>query len=319
MTTQAHPNIAQPLRLGVLADSQKQLGKLVELLKETTHTIEYTALTSSDLPLEKDVDAWVVRIEEHEDRADQFIQWLSEQDIPTVVDDVSDGHDRRTISIAQWFDQKILECVQTHYQDSGAHSLPNFIWVLAASTGGPEAVVEFLSTLGEQTLDSAFIYAQHIDSPAIASLKVAVARRSAFNIVHCDHSTAIESGNLYIVSPDHEFELQAGSRLVLTGQRWKGPYRPSINQVIAKVARNYREKSGVIMFTGMGDDGAEAVRMMRVSGGKVFSQTADSCTIDSMPLSAERTGCVEFTGSVAALSQRVNDLSTLASSLKIAN
>src|SRR5690606_21365580 len=105
-------------------------------------------------------------------------------------------------------------------------------------------------------------------------------------------------------SPQHQVELLEGGVLSPLPEPWGGRYRPSIDQVIAKVARIYRDRCGVIVFTGMGDDGANSCTMMHHRGGQIWIQTAASCAIDSMPVSVEKKGCVHFSAAPAELAQQ---------------
>ena len=121
-----------------------------------------------------------------------------------------------------------------------------------------------------------------------------------------DHpGLVIEPGVVYLVSPDREFEIQAGRQIVETGCSWKGPYKPSIDQVVSKVARVFGVRSAAIIFSGMADDGAAAVRFIHAAGGTIMTQQESTCAVDSMPNSALATGCVDFSGSAVELARQV--------------
>ena len=98
----------------------------------------------------------------------------------------------------------------------------------------------------------------------------------------------IREKTVYLISPLHQIELLEGGVLSPLPDPWGGRYRPSIDQVIAKVARVYRDRGGAIVFTGMGDDGANSCTMLHHRGGQVWIQSAASCAIDSMPVSVEK-------------------------------
>ena len=53
------------------------------------------------------------------------------------------------------------------------------------------------------------------------------------------------------------------------------------------MARVFAKRGGAIIFTGMGDDGARSSKLLRYRGGEVWVQEADSCAIDSMPISVQ--------------------------------
>ncbi len=298
------------LKLGLMADSPAQLAALVALVRQTRHQASATALIDEKaLPLSRDVDAWVLRIEQDSDSLDQVLSWLDEQNIAAVIDDVADK-DHASAS-PQAFEARLSASVTSHQSDAQSTGLlAERLWILAASTGGPEAVAEFLSSLPASAHSAAFLYAQHIDQSALVSLLTMLRKRSPLPVRVCDQAQPLLAGHLYLVSPDHEFELNAAQRINLTGRHWNGPYRPSINQVVAKVARVFKQRAGLIVFSGMADDGAESVRLLHASGGKVFVQSSDTCAVDSMPASIEAAGCADLSGDATALAAAVGDAMT---------
>ncbi|WP_143247490.1 chemotaxis protein CheB [Agaribacterium haliotis] len=292
------------LRLGLLADSSSELGALVAVARATSHKIVCSALTRSfSVPLRDDVDAWVLRIAEHCDATDAIVEWLSEHDIPMVIQDVSAS---AAINAGE-FDSKLRDCVSAYQGETRLLSKPSQVWVLAASTGGPEVLNQFFKLVDdEQVKRFAFVIAQHIDVGGLPALFESLARNTSLLLKSFEPGMAIEAGSIYVVSPAREFSLSDSQRLVMTGGEWRGPYQPSINQVIAKVAKAFRAKAGAVVFTGMGDDGAAATSLLRGYGGKVAIQEFSSCTVDSMPRSVKERGYVNFCGDVAALANYIS-------------
>lgn len=179
----------------------------------------------------------------------------------------------------------------------------NQVWVLAASTGGPAAVKEFVRTLPPE-LDVGFVYAQHIDAGYETTLCKMFNQGSHYPAYQVQHGCVIRPNALGIVPADRATELLPNGTFLVDAQAWSGPYSPSIDCILASVAQSYGPHSGAIVFTGMGEDGAMACRLMRKNGGAVWAQSLESCTVDSMPRAAMATGCVEFEGSPEALAQK---------------
>ena len=295
-------------RLGILSDASSQLGFLVNVIRQSEECeVVCTALTAThEAPLRTDIDAWLVSLVEHSERAEELILWLNEQDIPTVVDDSSGHQSTRDIKSAEWYAAKVRNCLLSQNAALTGGSLPERVWVIGASTGGPEAVSSFLSRLGESAKRNAYFYAQHIDEFAWPSLIETIGNHSDLRLKFCDDGDRIEAGTLYLVSPEREFEITENHQIVSTGRAWNGQYKPSINQVIAKIARVFGPKSGALIFSGMGDDGSESLRLLQAAGGKVYVQSPQSCTIDSMPVEALKTDCVSATGTSKELADYVN-------------
>ncbi|BFM13416.1 chemotaxis protein CheB [Simiduia litorea] len=240
-------------------------------------------------------DAWVVVFDG--DRENPVAEeWLKGLDVPVIFDDgqlVQESTWHRRVSSK-------LRQIPGMVNVASQRDVPDEVWVLAASTGGPAAVKLFLSEL-PLGLNVAFIYAQHIDQGFDVNLAQAISKGTKFPAVLAVNGALVANNQVLIIRPDEQAEVQANGSLVVNPKPWSGSYKPAINQIVANVASIYGAKSGVIVFTGMGNDGKAAVRLMRQQGGTVWAQTAPSCTVSSMPDEVRATGTVTFEGDPKAL------------------
>lgn len=290
------------LRLGVLTDSNSHLNLVLNLLNKTEYEVVCTALSpNATAPLRTDLDAWVVSIDEHCDNADKLIAWLEDIEFPTVIADVGRSSEPLTNEYAQRFAMRILDCLAE--RGDASLSAPRHLWVLAASAGGPEAVCEFLSKLPEKLDSVAFLYVQHIDQKALPPLVQSLKRKSHLRVELCAGNRRVTSGCIYVALPESEFDLTASGNLLDLKRPWKGIYAPSINQAVGKIAARGRFQTGAIFFSGMGNDGVEAVRLLKAKGAPVWSQSSETCVVDSMPSSIRSVVNVDFTGSPGELAR----------------
>lgn len=82
-------------------------------------------------------------------------------------------------------------------------------------------------------------------------------------------------------------------------------YTPSIDMVISDIARRFGNRSGAILFSGMGDDGRIGANEMLQLGGQVWVQSPESCVISSMPDNVRRYCDVQFTGNPEQLARQL--------------
>lgn len=183
---------------------------------------------------------------------------------------------------------------------SQSHVSSNNIWILAASLGGPAAVKEFLDQLPEG-LPVSFIYAQHIDANFSAVLSKVLARHSSFELKQAQAGDTLANGQVLMVPVEKEMVLDEQGKIQFKDSAWPGPYGPSIDQVMLNVANYYGEKCNVMVFSGMGNDGAIAAPLLKAYGCKIWVQSSDSCANSSMPDSVEATGCSTFVGNPTQL------------------
>ncbi len=312
------------LAVGVIAASVKQMSELMRLVKGAGYTVSASVEIKPGFggPLPP-VDVWVANLDLHDPGVRTVMDGLDLDGPPVIYEDdlqlVPDAATQSTgekpllpAEIRQQKERRLALKLRQLVRDSAVESRRRAqkVWVLAASTGGPEAVAQFLAGIPDDLSGVALIYVQHIEQQALESLQKVVKRHCGWCVENTDEARVIREKTVYLVSPQHQFELLEGGVLSPLPEPWGGRYRPSIDQVIAKVARIYRERGGAIVFTGMGDDGANSCTMLHHRGGQVWIQTAASCTIDSMPVSVAKKGFVHFSAAPAELAQQFVKLHT---------
>jgi len=316
-----------PHRLGLICDSENQLMQLQHLAQACGYHIELASLVrdvdTKDLP---SVDAWVMRITFDESSLHLY-DILDARPEPIIFDEPSEPlqHSDEVVSYRR-FMKKVHECMGQHHTDTHAqvsHSLhkqsllqqckpAKTVWVLGASTGGPEAVNRFLVALKKMPENTAFIYVQHLDLSMHRSLLVMLHKHRFLTIEDTLTSKRIMAGHLYLVNPDEQVDITQAGVLVPTSTSWVGFYKPSIDQVMAKVARSYSHACGTIIFSGMGDDGAACAQYFQTYGGSVMVQSPESSTIDSMPLKTMENIHVTFMGSPEQLAEKLLEFTRVA-------
>lgn len=180
------------------------------------------------------------------------------------------------------------------------------VWLLAASTGGPEAVDRFLAA-AIPAPGVALLYVQHLTSPHLPPLlRRLAAHASRWHIEIAITGNYLLEGTLSLVSPDHKLRIGRDGRMRVLSAPWPGPYRPSADQVAESLALAYRESAGMIVFSGMGEDGALGSEHIREHGGEIWVQHPDRCIASAMPEAVLAAGEVDYSGDVAALARRFN-------------
>lgn len=177
-----------------------------------------------------------------------------------------------------------------------------YTFVLGSSLGGPEAVKAFLDAL-PKGLPVGFIYGQHIDAQFVSVLAGVLGRHSSFRLKVAEQDMHLRNGEVLIVPADKEVSFKNGAIQVLD-RPWPGPYGPSIDQLILNTL-NHFPCAGVILFSGMGNDGAEAVSQINNEQTQVWAQSSETCASAAMPDASRETGAVNFSGSPLELAKHL--------------
>lgn len=289
----------QALKFGLLAETAAQLDDLTLLVKQAGHEIAFSIRANSaseELSCAAGAEAWVVRLNLQNDKALVLVEQLESFNLPVIYDDIESYAELGLGERVNRFAAKLQLCAGTTTPPQGSTKAAE-IWVLAASTGGPEAVTSFLKTLPTTVSGVAFVYVQHINPEISATLQRALVRNTTWTVLNCNRSQQLMEKCIYVVPPDHQVDIHSTGVISPLADTWLGRYSPSADQVMARVARNYGKNGGAIIFSGMGDDGSRSCGYMHGSGGIIWAQSPLTCAVDSMPCSAIKTGHVSYQGS----------------------
>lgn len=287
------------LRLGLLVDNSAKQKALAQLVAQAGHKVGLSLLLDADsLPAsDAELDAWLVDIaEENSNQQPLLEQLFSQSRVPIILSDSSE-FSANPEALAAWSRRTSIRLQRLRSDINLQQANPaSELWLLAASTGGPAAVKRFLAEL-PANLGIAFLYVQHIDAQQAVTLNRMMSNAGQYPAMVATQGLVLAANSLTLITAKDAVELlDNGTLMVNYGQHWKGSYAPAIDQLAANAARIYRERCNMIIFTGMGDDGAASCRLIKQLGGKVWVQSPDDCTSDSMPVSALATGCVSLMG-----------------------
>ncbi len=180
------------------------------------------------------------------------------------------------------------------------------IWLLGASTGGLQAVRQFLSGVPPSD-DLAFVYAQHIPGQQIATVLRMIETQTGWPAREPSTGHFIRPGTVTVISPQFETRVSREGWILRFASPWRGYYAPSIDQLANRLAQLYRQDSGAIIFTGMGDDGARGCCVIKEYAGQVWVQDPGDCTVPAMPQAVIQRCQADFIGSLDELASRISE------------
>ncbi len=180
------------------------------------------------------------------------------------------------------------------------------VWVLGASIGGPEAVKRFLARIPME-LPVAFVLAQHLGEGFVSLLATQLDRISCFKVKEAQAGDVLKHGEVVVVPIEQRMTLNEKGQVEFLDEKWKGHYKPSIDSVIKDVCNYYKERAGVIIFSGMGTDGVLASQKFaeQYQEGNIWAQNPESCVVSSMPDSVCKANLASYSGSPEALALKI--------------
>jgi two-component system chemotaxis response regulator CheB len=175
-----------------------------------------------------------------------------------------------------------------------AGTCPADLIVIGCSTGGPPALQHVFQAL--PLLPVAFFVAQHMPPTFTRLFAERVNKLTPFEVKEAANGEMIAPGTVYIAPGGMQSEVRRipeGLQARVFAANESDLYAPSVDRLFRSASEVCRERLVAVIMTGMGDDGAEALRTVHENGGRTIAESADSAIIFGMPAEAIKTGAVD--------------------------
>jgi two-component system response regulator WspF len=164
---------------------------------------------------------------------------------------------------------------------------------IGASTGGPVALARIFSQWTPPANATAVIV-QHIDQAFTDSFAAWLSDQIGREVEVIEDGSALLPGRILIAKTNDHLLLDAKCRLAYSTEPADYAYRPSINVFFGCIARHWKRNAVGVLLTGMGRDGAEGLRAMRLAGKLTIAQDRDSSAVYGMPRAAAELGAADL-------------------------
>ena len=164
--------------------------------------------------------------------------------------------------------------------------------VMGASTGGPNTVIDILSTLSP--LPAAILVVIHMPPIFTETYAQRLAERTGFPAKEAQDGDKLEAGKIFVAPGGKHIKVMKGGILKIIDELPDAIYKPSIDLAIESAAEVFRQDTIAVILTGMGNDGAKGIRKVKEFGGKVIAESEKSAIVFGMPRAAAETGLVDY-------------------------
>lgn len=164
--------------------------------------------------------------------------------------------------------------------------------VIGASTGGPNTVIDILSTL--PPLPAAILVVIHMPPIFTETYAQRLAERTGFPAKEAQDGDKLEAGKIFVAPGGKHIKVMKGGIIKIINELPDAIYKPSIDLAIESAAEVFRQDTIAVILTGMGNDGAKGIRKVKEFGGKVIAESEKSAIVFGMPRAAAETGLVDY-------------------------
>jgi two-component system chemotaxis response regulator CheB len=181
----------------------------------------------------------------------------------------------------------VLPPASTHYD-------PRQLIVMGSSTGGVEALGAVLSRLPDQLPGICLV--QHIPPVFSRIMAERLTAQCQFEVREAKDGDEVRRGLALVAPGDYHMSVQWRQnhyRVALSQTPPVNFTRPAVDVLFESAARCAGRHALGVILTGMGRDGAEGMRKLKVAGGTTIAQNEETCVVYGMPRAAVELGVVD--------------------------
>jgi two-component system chemotaxis response regulator CheB len=165
--------------------------------------------------------------------------------------------------------------------------------VIGVSTGGPQALQVVFAGL-PSGFKAGVLVVQHIANGFIEGLAEWLKSCCALDISVAKSGEILKSGSILFAPDNYNLHILGTGEINLKEDiTRKMSHVPSIDEAMKSAAEAYGENAVGVLMTGMGRDGVEGLKAIKMSGGKTIAQDEKSSVVFGMNKAAIDCGCVD--------------------------
>jgi len=181
--------------------------------------------------------------------------------------------------------------VEKATQDS--KSRPTRMVVIGISTGGPQALQYVLPQLPKD-FPGTILIVQHMPEGFTEMFSRRLDEICAIRVKEAQSGDLLIPGRALVCPGSRHMKvkkLPLGDVAVLTEEARVNGHRPSVDVLFKSAAEEFGNRTVAVLMTGMGEDGAKGMELVKAAGGMTIAQSEDSCVVFGMPKAAIERGC----------------------------
>jgi len=178
---------------------------------------------------------------------------------------------------------------------------------IAASTGGPAALARIIHEL-PPGYPIPILVVQHIAEGFEGGLVHWLSGETPLTVKLAEDGEPLRGGTVYVAPSGSHLGATGGVVQLLKGDPVRG-FRPSGTVLFRALAHEYGRGAAGLILSGMGDDGAEGLKLLREKGAWTGAQGPQSCVVYGMPRVAAEKGGVGVTMELDEISAALVKLS----------
>ncbi len=181
------------------------------------------------------------------------------------------------------------------------------VLVIASSTGGPNALIEFFQELNGVHLGIPVLVVQHMPPIFTISLAEQIQRVSGKISAEGVHGEILRPDRIYVAPGNYHMMISGNTtsqKIEISQGELRNFVRPAADFLFEAASKVYQKNVLGIVFTGMGKDGADGACTIKRNRGMIMIQNEESCVVFGMPGAVQQNGNSDFSGTPKELARK---------------
>jgi two-component system chemotaxis response regulator CheB len=169
---------------------------------------------------------------------------------------------------------------------------PSRIVAIGISTGGPQSLQFLLSHLPAE-FPGSIVGVQHMPEGFTEMFARRLDECCALNVKEAQSGDMLLAGRVLICPGNRHLKVKRmplGDVTILSDDVQVNGHRPSADVLFKSVAEEFGQRAIGVLMTGMGEDGAHGLGLIKAAGGLTIAQGEQSCVVFGMPKAAIERG-----------------------------
>jgi two-component system chemotaxis response regulator CheB len=182
---------------------------------------------------------------------------------------------------------------------------PIRIIIIGASAGGPLVLQQILKNI-PSNISVPIIIVQHLDTEFAQGYADWLNIQSNIPVKIAKDGDILTAGVAYMAPGNHHIGVKAFNTIMVSKETKEKGHRPAVAFLFRSVRFVFRNQVMAIILSGMGDDGAEELKILKDIGAVTIAQDFESSLIHGMPGEAIRLGAASYILSPHQIIQFIN-------------
>ncbi|MFC3194381.1 chemotaxis protein CheB [Marinicella sediminis] len=300
-----------------IGESQPSAQFLINQLTHSGYQVKQYHQDECD-QLDVEINAFILNLYDNDVNIDDLIHRLSDQNVKIIFNDARISNELVGWNKNRWLRHVLHKIDQAHdilpqqvAQNSSSSGVDltelgiESVWILAASIGGPESLIRFFKTLsGDEPI--LFLVVQHMDSEFSHMMEKQLNKNGVIPVKLAESGMQVAPSQAILIPVDEAIIIHEDGNLGVKDVNPDRMSTPCIDDVCFDMLENLSQVNMAI-FSGMAKDGVKGATNVFENGGKVITQSADSCVVSAIAEEVRRLNMSLFDGDPESMAQYITE------------